>query len=50
MDRSVPGVEPPADAQPDWLGGAAAARERGIDRLAERLEERVTQGRAATGG
>jgi DNA polymerase-1 len=41
MDRSVPGVEPPADAEPDWLGGACAARERGIDRLAERLEERA---------
>jgi DNA polymerase-1 len=34
-------VEPPADGEPDWAGGAAAARERGMARLAERLEERA---------
>ena len=32
------GVEPPADAATDWAGAAAAARERGMNRLAERLE------------
>ena len=32
------GVEPPADRQTDWAGAAAAARERGMNRLAERLE------------
>jgi 5'-3' exonuclease len=33
------GVEPPADAPTDWAAGAAAARERGMNRLAERLEQ-----------
>ena len=32
------GVDRPADAQTDWAGAAAAARERGMKRLAERLE------------
>ena len=32
------GVEPPADAETNWAGAAAAARERGMNRLAERLE------------
>ena len=31
-------VERPPDAPTDWLGAAAAARERGMNRLAERLE------------
>jgi len=32
------GVERPADGPTDWLGAAAAARERGMKRLAARLE------------
>ena len=32
------GVEPPPDTSTDWAGAAAAARERGMNRLAERLE------------
>jgi 5'-3' exonuclease len=32
------GVERPPDGPTDWLGGARAARERGMKRLAERLE------------
>lgn len=32
------GVEPPPDAPTDWAGAAAAARARGMNRLAERLE------------
>jgi DNA polymerase-1 len=32
-------VEPPADAPVDFAGAAAAARRRGMDRLAERLEK-----------
>ncbi len=32
------GVEPPPDAPTDWSGAAAAARERGMNRLAQRLE------------
>ncbi len=32
------GVRPPADRPTDWTGAAAAARERGMNRLAERLE------------
>src|SRR6478752_7316696 len=32
------GVERPPDQPTDWLGAAAAARERGMKRLAERLE------------
>jgi DNA polymerase-1 len=32
------GVERPADRPTDWHGAAAAARERGMNRLAERLE------------
>ena len=32
------GVERPADRPTDWQGAAAAARERGMNRLAERLE------------
>jgi 5'-3' exonuclease len=34
------GVERPPDRETDWTGAAAAARERGMNRLAERLEER----------
>ena len=33
------GVERPADAATDWAEAAAAARERGMNRLAERLEK-----------
>ena len=33
------GVERPADRETDWEGAAAAARERGMNRLAERLEQ-----------
>jgi 5'-3' exonuclease len=33
------GVERPADAPTDWAGAAAAARELGMKRLAERLEQ-----------
>jgi DNA polymerase-1 len=32
------GVDPPADRETDWTGAAEAARERGMNRLAERLE------------
>jgi len=32
------GVEPPLDRETDWAGASAAARERGMNRLAERLE------------
>jgi DNA polymerase-1 len=32
------GVEPPADRETDWTGAATAARELGMNRLAERLE------------
>ena len=32
------GVERPADAPTDWLGAAAAAQERGMKKLAARLE------------
>lgn len=32
------GVDPPADRETDWPAAAAAARERGMNRLAERLE------------
>jgi 5'-3' exonuclease len=35
------GVEPPADRPTDWTGAAAAARERGMNRLAERLEKQA---------
>ena len=35
------GVERPADAPTDWARAAAAARERGMNRLAERLEEQL---------
>jgi 5'-3' exonuclease len=35
------GVEPPDDRPTDWGGAAAAARQRGMNRLAERLEERA---------
>jgi DNA polymerase-1 len=35
------GVERPADAPTDWAGAAAAARERGMNRLAERLEQQA---------
>lgn len=31
------GVEPPPDRETDWAGAAAAARERGMNRLAKRL-------------
>ena len=33
------GVKPPGDRATDFAGAAAAARERGINRLASRLEE-----------
>ena len=33
------GVERPTDRPTDWAGAAAAARERGMNRLAERLEQ-----------
>jgi DNA polymerase-1 len=33
------GVDPPPDTPTDWTGAAAAARERGMKRLAERLEK-----------
>jgi 5'-3' exonuclease len=33
------GVDPPPDRATDWTGAAAAARERGMNRLAERLEK-----------
>ena len=33
------GVERPPDTPTDWAGGATAARERGMERLAERLEK-----------
>jgi len=33
------GVERPSDSPTDWAGGAAAARARGMNRLAERLEQ-----------
>jgi 5'-3' exonuclease len=33
------GVDPPPDRPTDWAGAAAAARERGMNRLAERLEQ-----------
>jgi 5'-3' exonuclease len=39
-------VERPPDRRTDWAGAAAAARERGMNRLAERLEERAS----ASGG
>jgi 5'-3' exonuclease len=32
------GVEPPPDRETDWAGAGAAARKRGMNRLAERLE------------
>jgi DNA polymerase-1 len=35
------GVDPPADRETNWAGAAAAARERGMNRLAERLEAAV---------
>jgi DNA polymerase-1 len=35
------GVAPPPDRETDWAGAAAAARERGMNRLAERLENLV---------
>ncbi|MGN6216243.1 MAG: 5'-3' exonuclease [Solirubrobacterales bacterium] len=36
------GVERPPDRPTDWLGAAAAARERGMKKLAERLEAKAT--------
>jgi DNA polymerase-1 len=35
-------LERPADVDTDWAAGAAAARERGMNRLAERLEGKVS--------
>ncbi|HSK50884.1 MAG TPA: 5'-3' exonuclease [Solirubrobacterales bacterium] len=35
------GVEPPPDRPTDWTGAAAAAREHGMNRLAERLEQNL---------
>ena len=37
-------VEPPPDGPTDYAGAAAAARERGMNRLAERLEKAATSG------
>ncbi|MBO9532029.1 MAG: 5'-3' exonuclease [Solirubrobacteraceae bacterium] len=34
-------VDRPADQETDWKGGAAAARERGMNRLAETLDRRI---------
>ncbi len=36
------GVDPPPDRPTEWPGAAAAARERGMNRLAERLEANAT--------
>jgi 5'-3' exonuclease len=36
------GVDPPPDRETDWAGAAAAARGRGMNRLAERLEESIS--------
>jgi 5'-3' exonuclease len=38
------GVERPADQATDWTGAASAARERGMNRLAERLEKSAALG------
>lgn len=38
------GVDPPPDRATEWAGAAAAARERGMNRLAERLEAAETGG------
>jgi 5'-3' exonuclease len=38
-------LEPPADGPTDFAGAARAARERGMDRLARRLEGLAEQGR-----
>jgi len=38
------GVEPPPDRPTDWAGAAAAAREHGMNRLAERLAQSAQQG------
>jgi 5'-3' exonuclease len=35
------GVDPPGDRETDWSAAAAAARERGMNRLAERLESNL---------
>jgi DNA polymerase-1 len=37
------GVTPPSDQPTDWTGAAAAARERGMNRLADRLEQQAGQ-------
>ncbi len=37
------GVEPPPDRETDWAGAAAAARERGMNRLGDRLEQAAGQ-------
>lgn len=39
--QDAPGVERPADRPTDWAGAAAAARERGMKRLAARLSDGV---------
>ncbi len=39
-------VDRPPDRPTDWAGAAAAAQERGMNRLAERLESRADSGRA----
>lgn len=36
------GVDPPPDRETDWAGAGAAARERGMNRLAERLEAQAS--------
>src|SRR6185436_13046593 len=33
------GVDPPPDQETDWAGAAVAARERGMNRLADRLAQ-----------
>jgi 5'-3' exonuclease len=35
-------VQRPEDAETDWAGGASAARERGMNRLADRLQAKVS--------
>lgn len=36
------GVDPPPDRETDWAGAATAARERGMNRLADRLEAQAS--------
>jgi hypothetical protein len=41
MDPDAPIRDVP-DAEPDWAGGAALAREWGLNQLADRLEKRAS--------